>query len=138
MNEYRWTDLSLGLSHEFQAVITPEHVDAFIVISGDRNPLHFDCQYAQDRGFQKNVVHGMLSSALYSTLVGIYLPGKFSLFQGIEIQFKRPVYPGQNLLVSGTIVHLNNAYRRVEMRASICNDLGEAVSKAKISVGVYE
>jgi 3-hydroxybutyryl-CoA dehydratase len=138
MNEYRWSDLTIGLHHEFSAVITPEQVQAFVALSGDCNPVHVDREYASSRGFKDTVIHGMLTSALYSTLVGIYLPGKFSLLHEIQIQFRKPAYTGRELLVSGSIEHLSEAYHRAEIRASIREKDGDMISQAKIGVGVYE
>ena len=82
MNEYRWEELALGLKHEFEATFTEEMARSFAEISGDVNPLHVDRDYAVSAGFSGLVLFGMMTSSLYSKLVGVYLPGKYALLQG--------------------------------------------------------
>jgi 3-hydroxybutyryl-CoA dehydratase len=80
----------------------------------------------------------MLTSSFYSKLVGIYLPGKFAMLQGIDIDFHLPVFVGEPLLVAGAIEHLSEAYKRLEIKATIRNGDGKLVSKAAIRVGLRE
>lgn len=134
--EYRWTDLYVGLRQEFDASFSAEDIATFAALSGDINPLHVDPAYAEERGFPGPVLFGMLSSSLYSRLVGVYLPGKFALLQGIHIDFHAPCHAGQLLHVAGEIVFLSDAYQRLEIKASIRSD-GKLVSKATIRAGVY-
>ena len=79
MNEYRWDDLTVGLKHSFDATFTSEMVDDFARISGDVNPLHVDPDYAIAAGFPGPVIFGMMTSSLYSRLVGVYIPGKLGV-----------------------------------------------------------
>jgi acyl dehydratase len=138
MNEYRWTDLTLGLSARFDAVITDEAMQRFGELSGDVNPLHVDAAFAQRSGFPGRVAYGLLTTSFYSTLVGMYLPGKWALLHGLDVELKKPAFVGDRLTVSGEIIYLNEAFRRVEIKGSIVNAQGTVVSKAKIRAGVHE
>jgi len=138
MNELRWSDLSVGMSAHFDAAITEEMLDTFAALSGDVNPLHMDAAFAKAGGFRDRVAFGMLSSAFYSTLVGVHLPGKWALLHGVDVEFKAPVYAGDRLRVSGEITFLNEAYRRIELKARMTNHSGQTVSKATIQVGLRE
>ena len=137
MNEYRWSDIHVGLKHEFEAVLTAEDARSFAALSGDLNPLHVDEAYAVDAGFPGPVLFGLLTSSLYSRLVGVYLPGKFALLQGIDIDFSSPCHAGDRLHVAGEVVYLNEAYRRFEIKAAIRKDDRKLVSKAIIRVGFH-
>jgi 3-hydroxybutyryl-CoA dehydratase len=137
MMEYRWSDLYVGLRHEFEAAFSAEQATEFAAISGDVNPLHVDESYARGAGFPGPVLFGMLTSSLYSQLVGVYLPGKFALLQGIQIDFSSPCYVGDHLHVAGEIVFLSDAYRRLEIKASIRKDDRKLVSKAIIKAGFH-
>jgi 3-hydroxybutyryl-CoA dehydratase len=79
----------------------------------------------------------MLTSALYSRMVGVYLPGRFCLLHGIQVDFSNPAYVGDWLTVKAEIAHLNDAFRRIEIKASIENG-AQVISKAKIRVGLNE
>ena len=138
MNEFRWSDLHEGLSCQFEAAVTGSMVDAFRTLSGDTNPLHQDPGFARQAGFPEVVVFGLLSSAFYSTLIGVHLPGRFALLQGIDVDFVKPVFIGESLSVMGEIVRLTEAYRRIEIRARIARADGSIVSRAKIRVGLNE
>ena len=138
MNAYRWEELREGLAHEFEAELTQAMIEDFRRLSGDENPLHVDNNFASAAGFAQPVAYGMLTSSLYSRLVGMYLPGRYCLLHGIDIDFVSPAFAGDKLSVSGKITYLNQAYRRAEIRAAIHNGRGELISKAKIRIGVHE
>jgi 3-hydroxybutyryl-CoA dehydratase len=137
MNAYRWEELSIGLTHKFEATFTSDAAAQFASISGDSNPLHVDHAYAVSVGFQAPALFGMLTSSLYSQLVGVYLPGKYALLEGIDIGFHSPCFAGDRLAVEGQIVFLMEAYQRMEIKASIRKADGKLVSKALIKVGMH-
>lgn len=138
MNSYRLTDIHCGLSHSFQVTITTEMLDIFSKLSGDCNPLHTDPGFARLQGFPDRVAFGMLTASFYSTLVGMYLPGKYALFHGADIAFTAPVFPQDILTVSGEVVSIHEVYRQIELKASIKNQKGEKVSRAKIRTGIKD
>jgi acyl dehydratase len=138
MNIYRWNDLAVGMKHEFEGTFTNEMAASFARISGDVNPLHLDRNYAVSAGFKTPVLFGMLTSSLYSQLVGVYLPGRYALLQGIDIDFHSPCFAGDRLAVQGEIVFLSDASRRMEIKASIRRDNLKLVSKAVIRVGLHD
>lgn len=137
MNEYKFSDLQINEEKMFSAKITDEMMNQFLSISGDSNPLHQDPEYAHECGFKDRVVYGFLTSAFYSTLIGVHLPGKYALLQGVKkINFLKPVFVGDQLTVFGKISHMNEAYKVVEIKAWIINQKKEVVSDATISVGL--
>jgi 3-hydroxybutyryl-CoA dehydratase len=138
MNDYTWNDLKLGLGAQFEIGLAAEMMEKFSQLSGDINPLHTNDQFAAASGFKGRVAFGMLTSAFYSQLVGVYLPGKRALLHGIDIEFKAPAYAGDRLTVSGTIEFLSEPYKRLELKAKIQNQAGTVISKAKIRVGLHE
>jgi acyl dehydratase len=138
VNEYRWADLAVGMREEFAVVVDSAAVDAFAALTGDCNPLHVDSDAARAAGFRDRLVHGLLTASYYSTLVGIHLPGQYALLQGLDVDFALPVYPGDTLTVSGTIVFLSEATRLAKIDAEIRNAEGARVSKAKIRAGIRE
>ena len=55
MKEYRFEEISLGLSESFQVEITREMMEKFRDISGDVNPLHNDTEFAKARGYEDRI-----------------------------------------------------------------------------------
>jgi 3-hydroxybutyryl-CoA dehydratase len=138
MNAYTFRELGVGMAHAFEAVVTPAMMRRFREDTGDDSPLHFDPEVARSRGFSDVVVYGMLAASFYSTLVGVHLPGRHALLHGINADFVKPVYTGVPLRVGGEVIQLVEAYRRIEIQASITTATGETLSKARIRVGLHE
>jgi len=136
MNSYKFEYIKIGLEEEFSVQIDSEKLKKFLEISGDINPLHVDSEYSKSKGFIDRVVHGMLTACFYSTLVGVYLPGKYCILQGIDIQFSKPVYINDILKISGKVSYINEAYKQIEIKAMITNQDNKKVSKATIKVGL--
>ena len=138
MNEYAWEDLRVGLKFGFDAVFTAGDAEAFQRLSGDINPLHVDPAHAAAHGFSSAVLFGMLTSSLYSRLIGVYLPGKYALLQGIDIDFNSPCHAEEPLRCEGEVIFMSEAFRRFEVKATIRKANRQLVSKATIRVGFHE
>ena len=138
MNEYTYEQIELGQEAHFERIITAEMMEQFKELSGDINPLHCSEDYAKAQGYPARVVYGMLTASLYSTLAGVYLPGKHCLLHGIDSKFRRPVFIGDTLRVSGKVVEKNDTVHMIVVKAEVINDKGEKVSKAMLKVGVSE
>ncbi len=137
MNEYKWSDLAIGMSHTFEAAFTDAMAQTFAELSGDANPLHTDRDYALAAGFPSPVLFGMMTSTLYSQLVGVYLPGKYALLQGIDIDFNTPCHANERLTVHGEITFLSDAFQRLEIKANIRKQDRKLVSRALIRAGLH-
>ena len=138
MNSYKFVDINVGHEESFSVRVNSEKLDQFLKISGDINPLHTDTEYSKSKGFSDRVVYGMLTSSFFSTLVGVYLPGKYCILQGIDIQFSKPVYINDILTITGIVSYINEAYKQVVIKADIINQDNKKVSKATIKVGVID
>lgn len=138
MNAFRFSDIHVGMEVSFVTDIDETHMDTFAALCGDTNPLHTDAAYATAQGFKDRVVHGLLTSSFYSTLVGVHLPGKYAVLHGIDIAFLKPVYAGDTLNVSGKVTYINEAYKQIEIKARIVNQAEVKISKATIKVGLID
>lgn len=137
MNEYRFCDLKIGQTECFEVTVTKEMEDAFRKITGDTNPLHQSDDFAMEIGqgkFNGHVAFGMLTASFYSTLAGVYLPGKNSLIHSLDIKFQKPVYAGDKLTVSGEIVNKQDELKLIQIKAVIKNERQQNVSKADMKV----
>lgn len=64
-------------------------------LTGDRNPLHIDPQFAAGAGFDKPILHGMCTFGLTAKV----LLDKFGPFDEIKARFTGIVFPGETLRV---------------------------------------
>lgn len=78
----------------------------------------------------------MLTASFFSTLVGVYLPGKNCLFHKCEVEWPNPVYVGDELIVSGFVKEVDLKFNSIVVYGDIRNQDGKKVARAKLSVGV--
>lgn len=135
MNDYSFHDLSVGMEEHFDVLITEGMLAHFLEITGDTNPLHTDRQFAAERNFRDRVVYGMLTASFISTLGGGYLPGRQCLIQAVESKFIRPVFIGDRLTVSGTVIELHETVRQVEVKVVMTNQDHEKVLRGRLKAG---
>lgn len=135
MNTYTFAEIYEGMSESFSKKVTVEAEEAFRRISGDDNPLHRDNNYAREiGGYKQHVSFGMLTASLYSTIAGMYLPGKYSLIHSLGIKFLKPVFVGDILTVTGTVAGKQDELKLLGLKVKIVNQNDECVSKADMKV----
>ncbi len=120
-------DIQVGDTASFDRTLTEGDVHSFAQLSGDMNPLHMDETYARTTKFGRRVVHGMLLGSLCSRLVGMYLPGKRCVYLGQTLTFKKPVFIGDTVSISGEVMAKSISTGIVEIAISITKDDEEMV-----------
>ncbi len=135
MNEYVFAELEVGKKESFCVQIKEDMEDMFRELTGDINPLHRYDDFARKIGGGR---FGMLTASFYSTLAGVYLPGRNSLIHSLEVKFLHPVYAGDQLTVMGEVVDRQEELGLILVKASITNQKGQKVSKATIKILVME
>jgi len=136
MNHYTWAELTPGVTESFTVTVTEAMMDSFCALTGDVSPIHIDEAYAQNRGYPGRVVYGMLGASFFSTLAGVYLPGEHCLLHGVECKFAKPIFIGDTLTVTGTVVSVSEIGREAEIRAVITNQDGKRVTRGTIKAGL--
>jgi len=114
-----FASLTVGEVASLSRTIVPEDIASFAALSGDHNELHTDPPYAKTTQFGKTVVHGMFLGALVSQLVGMRLPGKYCLLVKETLEFKKPVFIGDTVVVMGTLSRKTDALQLVEIAIDI-------------------
>lgn len=133
MNEYCYNEIEIGQLESFNVIINQDMMDSFKRITGDTNPLHNDVDFAK-KDYEDKVVYGFLVSSFYSTLAGVYLPGKWSLIYDVEIGMTAPVYIGDKLAILGKVIDKNDAFKMITIKLRIQNQYKKNVSKGKMRV----
>jgi 3-hydroxybutyryl-CoA dehydratase len=126
---YYIEDISVGMSAVFAKTITDADVTLFSRISGDTNPLHMNESFAAQTRFKTRIVHGMLTTSLWSTLVGTRLPGPGSAWVSQETKFLQPVHAGDTVTAKVTVVKIDRKKNRVHLDA-VC-----LVSDSTVAIG---
>ena len=132
----RIEDFEPGQSAAFTKTFTDEDVRRFIEITGDSNPLHVDEEFAAGTRFGRRIVHGMLAASIFSTMVGVLLPGTGAIYRSQTIRFLLPVYVGDTVTARFVVRSVDRARHRLEIDAWIENEAGDHVIEGVCEVGL--
>ncbi|MGY8869543.1 MAG: MaoC family dehydratase [Pseudomonadales bacterium] len=121
-------DLEVGQTANYAKTITEADVVLFAGISGDDNPVHINAEYAAQTMFKDRIVHGMFSAALISAVLGTRMPGPGAIYIDQQISFKAPVYIGDTVTATATVMDINEQRRRVTLK-TVCTVKGKIVAE---------
>jgi 3-hydroxybutyryl-CoA dehydratase len=114
--DFGYADINVGDKASLSVRITETLVDEFAKLSGDMNPLHMDEKYASGTPFGGRIAHGMIVGALFSRLIGMQLPGRYSLYLSQSLQFRAPIAVDTEITVSGQVVQKTDAVKTIAIR----------------------
>ncbi len=116
-------DLKVGMSAGLTHTVTEADIELFGQATGDRNPVHFDEEFARKTVFRGRVAHGALLVGYVSAVVGNQLPGPGTIFASAALEFKAPLRLGETVSVTCTVRSIEG--RNVTLDA-VCS-VGETV-----------
>jgi len=126
-------DLAEGARAVVDFTITMEDMQKFAALSGDYNPLHQDQDFAQQKGFKDRVVYGALLIAKISSLIGMQLPGRDSVWTSIAMQFNQPLFVGEPARAEGAVVGVSQSTGLIDLKLTLrSNDKLLAKGKAEV------
>lgn len=110
---YYIDQLKPGMSESLTRKVSERDIELFGEVSGDRNPVHFDENYARNTMFKGRIAHGMLSASYISTILGMQMPGPGTIFMSATVRFRAPVRIGDTVVATCTVREVNEEKRRV-------------------------
>lgn len=119
--------LKIGDTASYVKTITEKDVLAFAELSGDKNPVHLDEEAAQSSIFKTRIAHGALVSSLFSTVIGMDLPGEGTIYLQQSSSFRKPVLFGDTITATVTITEKNHEKGRIELSTIATNQHGDIV-----------
>jgi acyl dehydratase len=129
-------NLKVGNRASLSKAFTEKDVIQFANISTDTNPIHLDKNFAADSVFGQRVVHGMLIASLFSALVGVKLPGEGTIYLGQSLNFKAPVFIGEQVTASVEILKIREDKPIVTLGTLCINIEGQTVVDGEAVVKV--
>ena len=129
-------DFTVGQHATFTKTFTDEDVRRFIEITGDVNPLHVDDDFASRTPFKRRILHGMLTASLFSTMVGMFIPGTGAIYRSQTIAFLRPVFIGDTITAHFVIRAIDFAKHRLTIESWMENQNGERVIEGVCEAGL--
>lgn len=98
---------------------TQAQVDAFAEVTGDKNPLHLDAEFAQESVFGRRIIHGMLSSTVFSKVFGMDFPGPGTIYMNQYLDFRRPMFVNIDYEAVFEIVECMEGKHRARIKTQI-------------------
>ncbi len=135
MENIPYDELEVGTQASFSKTLTQDDLVLFAKISGDVNPVHLDEAFAQETLFKGRIGHGMWTGSVISAAVATVLPGPGTIYLEQNLQFRRPVRPGDTVTVTLTVTDkLDDKKRYVALDCQVVNQEGVVVAKGDARV----
>jgi 3-hydroxybutyryl-CoA dehydratase len=109
---YHFEDLEVGMEATFAKSVSATDIQGFAEITGDRNPVHLDPQYAAKTIFKGTIAHGMLTASYISAVFGTELPGPGAIYISQTLNFRGPVRAGDRVVAKVRVMELYPAKHR--------------------------
>ena len=119
--------LRVGQRARRTQTVTAREVELYAQITGDRNPLHFDSDFAARTRFGRLVAQGGIASGMPNALVAIDLPGAGTVFMSQSLRYLAPTYLGDTLTAEVEVLALKPDKPVCQLRATITNQDGTQV-----------
>lgn len=121
------SELKIGMSAQKTRTLTQRDIYLYAEVSGDTNPAHLDPDYAEGTRFKGIIGHGMWTAGLFSSLLANELPGPGTIYLNQSLSFRKPVYLGDVITASVTVLSIDAEKMRVTFETKALNQKGEAV-----------
>ena len=127
-------EIAMGEKASVTRTISEADVLQFADLTGDRNPVHIDEEYARQSMFGARIAHGSFTTALISGVLGMQLPGLGTIAYESRCRFRYPVYFGDTITATVEVVEKNQAKNLVKFKCSWTNQTGVVVADGEAVV----
>lgn len=119
--------LSVGQRARRTQTVTAKHAELYAEITGDRNPLHFEPDFAKRTRFGRLVAQGGITAGMLNALVAMDLPGPGTVFMNQSLRYLAPTHLGDKLTAEIEVLSLKPDKPVCQLRATITNQDGTVV-----------
>jgi acyl dehydratase len=119
--------LEVGQRARRTKTVTARDVELYTEITGDRNPLHFDADFAARTRFGRLVAQGGITAGMLNALVAMDLPGPGTVFMSQSLRYLAPTYLGDTLTAEVEVLAVKPDKPVCQLKATITNQEGTVV-----------
>jgi acyl dehydratase len=119
--------LRVGQRARRTLTVTAREVELYAQITGDRNPLHFDPDFAARTRFGRLVAQGGIAAGMLNALVAMDMPGAGTVFMSQSLKYLAPTYLGDALTAEAEVLSLKPDKPVCQLRVAITNQDGTQV-----------
>jgi 3-hydroxybutyryl-CoA dehydratase len=119
----------VGQTFTFRRTFTDGDVALFCGVTGDYNPYHQDAEFARESPYGRPTIPGLLTGSMLTHIGGLLG------FLATEMTFVyvAPVYVGDTITCTVTVLEKDEPRRRVECGADFVNGEGAQVLQARFA-----
>ncbi len=103
--------------HEFS--FSQADIIKFAEVTGDKNPVHLDANYAASTMFKVPIMHGMLGASLFSKVFGTLFPGEGTIYLKQSLAFMKPMFVDTTYEAVFTVKEINAEKHRATIETAI-------------------
>ena len=126
--------IRVGHTHEKRVPMTQEMMIAFTRSLGDHDSFHQDPEMAKESYFGRIVAPGMLTASLIGFVLGTEYPGLGTIYVSQGLKFIKPVYAGDVLTISVSVLEVLPERNRVRLNTLVKNQEGQAVLEGQAEI----
>ena len=119
----------VGQTLTFRRTFTDGDVALFCGVTGDYNPYHQDAQFAQESPYGRPTIPGLLTGSMLTHIGGLL----GFLATEMTFEYVAPVYVGDTITCTVTVLEKDEPRRRVECGADFVNGEGAQVLRARFA-----
>jgi acyl dehydratase len=117
--------------------LTAGDIDSFTALSGDRNPLHTNAEFAERSRYRGRIAHGLLGLIAASGLASAlgFMEGTVEAFLSLEWQFRHPLLAGDTVQIRARVKEKKampgEPSGLVTFAIDLCNQKGQSVQRGE-------
>lgn len=131
-------ELKVGDEFSKERHVTAEVISRYAELSGDRNPIHLDADFARTTKFGRPIAHGMLTGAFISAVLAGGHDGLAGIYLSQTLNFVRPVFEGDFVTVTARVTNIREEKNIVTLSTVCTNQDGETVVSGEAVIMLIE
>ncbi len=130
--------MNVGEQAQRSLTVDDDLVSAFAEVSGDRNPVHMEEEYAAKTRFGRRIAHGMIAGSLISATLANDLPGPGTVYLSQQLTFRAPVFIGDVITATVEVMTWDPVKRFSTLSTTCSKQDGTIIVSGEASVLVDE
>ena len=115
----------VGQSAERSRTTSAADIRAFTEMTGDKNPVHYDKELAENSPFGKLIVQGGVTTGILNAVVAEDLPGPGTVFLGVEWKFVKAVGVDETISGRVEVTSVRDDKPICQLQTTVCDAAGD-------------
>ena len=130
----KFEEFTIGQEHRESHLVSQEEINSFAQLSGDKNPLHIDPEFAKHSIFGKPIAHGVFGLSLISAALGMNFPGFGTIYMGQDAKFFKPIFIGEKVEICLQVKEIKPEKKRMVISTQVIKENGEVAIEGEAKV----